>query len=51
MQTPVTILHTTALISDVRCMKNTQAHHVPISRLHNCYYGGLDELIKSYDLN
>ena len=30
---------------------NIQAHHVPIRRLNNGYYGGLDELIKSYDLN
>ena len=48
MQTPITKLHKTALISvrsDVRCMKvNTQAHHVPIPGLNDGYYGGLDEL-------
>ena len=49
MQTPVAKC---IQLHYVRCMKvNTQAHHVPIPRLNNGYYGGLDELInKSYDL-
>ena len=45
-------MHTTALISlrwDVRCMKvNAQVHHVPIPRLNNGYYGGLDKLIAQH---
>jgi len=31
--------------------ENTQAHYLPIPRLNNGYYGGLDELIKSFVFN
>jgi len=41
MQTPVTQLHTTALC---------KVYESEYSSTNNGYYGGLDELIKSYDL-